>query len=119
MPRGLAAARPCLPATLTQAMDRLSLLADHAVRSAFGAAIGWEIEYATSLPSTQDRARELGRAGTAMLVVAHQQTGGHGRGDKTWLSAPGASLLASWLLRPPPAEPPLLALLAGLAPPPP
>src|SRR5258708_9812718 len=115
MPRGLAAARPCLPAPLTQAMDRLSLLAGHAVRSAFGAATGWEIEYATSLPSTQDRGRELGRAGTAMLVVADQQTGGHGRGDKTWLSEPGASLLASWVFRPTPAQPALFALLAGVA----
>lgn len=96
-------------------MDRLGLLADGAVRSAFGAAIGWDIEYAASMASTQDRARELGREGTAMLVVADQQTGGHGRGDKTWLSEPGASLLASWVFRPAPTEPALFALLAGVA----
>ena len=50
-----------------------------------------------------------------MLVVADQQTGGHGRGEKSWLSEPGASLLASWLFRPAPAEPALFALLAGVA----
>ena len=85
------------------------------MRSAFGAALGWDIEYSSSITSTQDRARELGRAGTARLVVADHQTGGHGRGEKSWLSEPGASLLASWVFRPQPAEPALFALLAGVA----
>src|SRR5258707_6772866 len=96
-------------------MDRLSLLGDPAVRSAFGAAIGWDMQYAATLASTQDRARELGRAGASMLVVADQQTSGHGRGEKSWLSEPGASLLVSWIFRPAPAEPALFALLAGVA----
>jgi BirA family biotin operon repressor/biotin-[acetyl-CoA-carboxylase] ligase len=96
--------------------DRLALLADGAVRSAFGGAIGRDVEYHPSIASTQDRARELGRAGAApLIVVADQQTSGHGRGEKSWLSEPGASLLASWVFRPAPAEPALFALLAGVA----
>lgn len=96
-------------------MDRLPLLADHAVRSAFGREIGRVIEYHASIGSTQDRARGLGRTGEATLVVANEQTGGHGRGDKSWLSEAGASLLASWVFRPAPAEPALFTLLAGVA----
>src|SRR5438094_33777 len=98
-------------------MDRLALLADSAVRSAFAREIGWDIEHHPSIASTQDRARELARDATAAptIVVADQQTAGHGRGDKSWLSEPGASLLASWIFRPAPAEPALFALLAGVA----
>jgi BirA family biotin operon repressor/biotin-[acetyl-CoA-carboxylase] ligase len=98
-------------------MDRLTLLADPAVRSAFGREIGRVIEYHASIASTQDRARELARNGVAQptVVVADQQTAGHGRGEKSWLSEPGASLLASWTFRPAPAEPGLFTLLAGVA----
>ncbi|HLZ48021.1 MAG TPA: biotin--[acetyl-CoA-carboxylase] ligase [Candidatus Limnocylindria bacterium] len=98
-------------------MDRLTLLADPAVRSAFSSEIGREIEFHASIGSTQDRARELARAGVAhpTVVVADHQTAGHGRGEKSWLSEPGASLLASWTFRPMPAEPALFALLAGVA----
>jgi BirA family transcriptional regulator, biotin operon repressor / biotin---[acetyl-CoA-carboxylase] ligase len=96
-------------------VDRLALLADAAVRSVFGREIGREIEYHAAIGSTQDRARELGRTGGATLVVADQQTGGHGRGEHTWISEPGTSLLASWVFRPAPAEPALFALLAGVA----
>jgi len=97
-------------------MDRLALLTDPAVRSAFGREIGRAIEYHASIASTQDRARELARNGAApTVVVADQQTAGHGRGEKSWLSEPGASLLASWTFRPAPAEPGLFTLLAGVA----
>src|SRR5438552_16221115 len=103
-------------------MDRLALLADHAVRSAVAGELGWDIEYFPSIASTQDRARALGRDALALVgkhrpivVVADQQTEGHGRGDRSWLSEPGASLLASWTFRPAPAEPALFALLAGVA----
>ncbi|HEV2011595.1 MAG TPA: biotin--[acetyl-CoA-carboxylase] ligase [Candidatus Limnocylindria bacterium] len=98
-------------------MDRLGLLADPAVRSAFGREIGRAIEYHSSIGSTQDRARELARTGVAVptLVVADQQAAGHGRGEKSWLSEPGAALLASWIFRPAPAEPGLFTLLAGVA----
>ena len=96
--------------------DRLTLLADPAVRSAFGRELGRDIEYHGAIGSTQDRARELARNGVAAtVVVADQQTSGHGRGEKSWLSEPGASLLASWIFRPAPAEPGLFTLLAGVA----
>ena len=97
-------------------MDRLALLADPAVRSAFGRELGRVIEYHAAIGSTQDRARELARtAADRMIVIADQQTAGHGRGEKSWLSEPGGSLLASWTFRPAPAEPGLFALLAGVA----
>jgi BirA family biotin operon repressor/biotin-[acetyl-CoA-carboxylase] ligase len=95
--------------------DRLALLADPAVRSAVRRELEWDIEYHAETGSTQDRARELAKAGRGALVVADQQTAGHGRGDKTWLSESGASLLASWVFRPAPSEPALFALLAGVA----
>src|SRR5437868_14434163 len=99
-----------------RAMDRLALLGDPAVRSAFGNELGRTIEYHASIASTQDRARELARNGAGpAIVVADQQTAGHGRGEKSWLSEPGASLLASWTFRPAPAEPALFTLLAGVA----
>ena len=103
-------------------MDRLGLLADHAVCSAFGQALGRDIEYHPSIASTQDRARSIVRdalshvgAHRAVVIVADQQTAGHGRGEKSWLSEPGASLLASWTFQPMPAEPALFALLSGVA----
>ena len=98
-------------------MDRLALLADPAVRSAFGGELGRLIEYHPSIGSTQDRARELAGFGdrAPTLIVADQQTGGHGRREKSWLSEPGGSLLASWTFRPAPADPSLFVLLAGVA----
>ena len=96
--------------------DRLALLALPAVRSVVARELGREIEYHEVIGSTQDRARELASAGHGLIVVvADQQTAGHGRADRTWHSAPGAALLASWLFRPAPAEPALFALLAGVA----
>jgi BirA family biotin operon repressor/biotin-[acetyl-CoA-carboxylase] ligase len=98
-------------------VDRLTLLADRAVRSAFAREIGRDIEYHASIGSTQDRARELAQAGAGapLVVVADQQTGGHGRGAKSWLSEPGTSLLASWIFHPAPQGAALFALLAGVA----
>jgi BirA family biotin operon repressor/biotin-[acetyl-CoA-carboxylase] ligase len=98
-------------------VDRLTLLADRAVRSAFAREIGRDIEYHASIGSTQDRARELAQAGAGapLVVVADQQTGGHGRGAKSWLSEPGTSLLGSWIFRPAPQGAALFALLAGVA----
>lgn len=97
-------------------MDRLALLGIPAVRSALGPAIGRTIEYHEALGSTQDRARTLAAAGAApVVVVADLQTAGHGRGDRAWHAAAGQALLASWLLRPAPADPALFSLLAGVA----
>jgi hypothetical protein len=75
-------AGPCSPASLWPT-DRPALLADPAGRLAFGARSG-----------------------------ARSQTAGHGRGEKFWLSEPRASLLASWIFRPAPAEPALFTTRA-------
>jgi BirA family biotin operon repressor/biotin-[acetyl-CoA-carboxylase] ligase len=95
---------------------RLALLAIPAVRSALSLEIGQDIEYHQELASTQDRARALAAAGSGRcVVVADVQTAGQGTRGRSWQSPAGASLLASWLFCPAPAEPGLFALLAGVA----
>jgi BirA family transcriptional regulator, biotin operon repressor / biotin---[acetyl-CoA-carboxylase] ligase len=94
---------------------RLALLAIPAVRSALSLELGRAIEYHDSIPSTQDRARELSRAQTPALVVADEQIAGRGTRGRTWLAPKGTSLLASWTFRPAPEQPALFALLAGVA----
>jgi len=95
---------------------RLALLAIPAVRSALSLEIGRDIEYHAALASTQDRARALATAGSApVVVVVGHQTAGTGPRGRSWHAPPGTSLLASWLFRPPPADPGLFALLAGVA----
>jgi BirA family biotin operon repressor/biotin-[acetyl-CoA-carboxylase] ligase len=56
----------------------------------------------TAVPSTNDRARSLARAGAPAwtVVVADTQTAGRGRSGAAWLSSPGAGLWVSVLLRP-------------------
>lgn len=96
--------------------DRLGLLADAAVRSALARELGWEIEHHARLGSTQDRAREVADAGGgAVIVVADEQSSGHGRQGRPWLAPRGRALLASWIFRPLVAEPASFALLAGVA----
>jgi BirA family biotin operon repressor/biotin-[acetyl-CoA-carboxylase] ligase len=95
---------------------RLALLAIPAVRSALSLEIGCPIEYHAELASTQDRARELAAGGAGpSVVVADHQTAGQGTRGRSWQAPAGTSLLASWLIRPAPAEPGLFALLAGVA----
>ena len=52
--------------------------------------------------STNDAARNLAEAGapSLTLVVADHQTSGRGRAGRSWLSAPGSSLLCSIVFRP-------------------
>src|SRR2546425_6154850 len=95
---------------------RLALLAIPAVRSALELELGRAIEYHASLPSTQDRARELAGSGAPpLVVVAEEQTDGRGTHGRSWLAPARAGLLASWLFRPAPAQAALFALLAGVA----
>ena len=95
---------------------RLALLGIPAVRSALSLEIGRDIEYHETLASTQDRARALAAAGAGpSVVIADVQGAGQGTRGRSWESPAGASLLASWLFRPSPAEPGLFALLAGVA----
>ena len=56
------------------------------------------------------------RAGApeGLVLVADHQTAGRGRQGRSWVAPPGAALLASVLLRPPPASPDA-ALLSGTA----
>ncbi|AZH25420.1 biotin--[acetyl-CoA-carboxylase] ligase [Haloplanus aerogenes] len=84
---------------------------------AFGLDAPYAVEYHDSLPSTNDRARELAVAGEAeVLVVAGEQTGGRGRLDRPWSSPPGG-VYASLLCRPdrPPAHAPVFTLAAAVA----
>jgi BirA family transcriptional regulator, biotin operon repressor / biotin---[acetyl-CoA-carboxylase] ligase len=84
------------------------------------AARGWPwhapIEHHASLASTNDRLKDLARAGAAegSVVSAETQTAGRGRHGTVWLSPPG-SLYVSVLLRPSSACASLLPLAAGVA----
>jgi BirA family biotin operon repressor/biotin-[acetyl-CoA-carboxylase] ligase len=94
---------------------RLGLLAIPAVRSALELELGRSIEYHASLPSTQDRARDLAATGAPpLVVVSDHQTAGKGTQGRSWVAAAGSSLLASWLFRPAPGEAAVFALLAGV-----
>jgi BirA family biotin operon repressor/biotin-[acetyl-CoA-carboxylase] ligase len=86
------------------------------VRSAVSREVGRDIEYHERIDSTQSRARALAAEGaTAGIVVADVQDAGQGSRGRTWMAAPGTSLLASWIFRPAPVAPGLFAALAGLA----
>jgi len=72
-----------------------------------------------SVPSTQAIAFDLAEAGAAdgTVVLADHQTAGRGRRGRTWEDAPGASLLASVLMRPrlEPRRLPWLSYVAAVA----
>jgi BirA family biotin operon repressor/biotin-[acetyl-CoA-carboxylase] ligase len=83
----------------------------------FGLAADFEVEYHDAIPSTNERARELGAAGESdIAVVADEQTGGKGRLDRGW-SSPSGGVWLSVLLRPdvPPAHAPVFTLAAAVA----
>ncbi|AQL44121.1 biotin--[acetyl-CoA-carboxylase] ligase [Halorientalis sp. IM1011] len=84
---------------------------------AFGLDAPFEVEYHDSIPSTNDRARELAAEGRENVVVlADEQTGGRGRLDREW-AAPSGGIWLSILLRPtvPPADAPAFTLAAAVA----
>ncbi len=83
----------------------------------FGLEAPYTVEYHDSIPSTNDRARELATEGRENVVVlADEQTGGRGRLDRAWAS-PSGGVWLSVLLRPdvPPTETPLFTLAAAVA----
>ncbi len=83
----------------------------------YGLDAPFDVEYHESIPSTNDRARELAEAGRAeSVVLANEQTGGRGRLDREWASPPGG-IWMSVLLRPalPAAHAPILTLAAAVA----
>lgn len=64
--------------------------------------IGNQIVHHTSTGSTNDDARELALkdAPDGTVIVAHTQTNGRGRCNRTWESTPGKSIAVSIILRP-------------------
>ena len=80
------------------------------------AVIGRHVYGYRSLSSTMDAAWALADGGAAhgTAVVAGTQTRGRGRFDRTWVSGPGESLLASVVLRPQAAIAPLLTVIGCL-----
>ncbi len=81
------------------------------------AVIGRHLYGYRSVGSTMDVAWELAEAGVGhgTAVVAGTQTRGRGRFDRTWVSGPGESLLASVILRPDASIAPLLTVIGCLA----
>ena len=97
-------------------MPRLRLLDYAAVRSAVARELGRDIEYHTSIDSTQTRALALAHEGAIRgVVVSDEQRAGQGTHGRAWHAAAGTSLLASWIVRPAPAAPSLFAALSGVA----
>lgn len=78
--------------------------------------LGCEVVWRQALDSTQDHARALAAGGGGpAVVVADEQLRGRGTRDRTWHAPAGRALLASWILRPAPAEPALTGVLASVA----
>jgi BirA family biotin operon repressor/biotin-[acetyl-CoA-carboxylase] ligase len=96
-------------------------LTAESLRAALGGAsfFGRSLEVHETLPSTQDRAKELAEAGhpEGTCVVALEQSRGRGRLERTWRSDRGKGLYLSVVLRPPwPAQDSgWLSLVAALA----
>jgi BirA family biotin operon repressor/biotin-[acetyl-CoA-carboxylase] ligase len=79
-----------------------------------GAVLGRPRLHLRATASTNDRARALAAAGAphGTLVTAAEQHAGRGRQGRTWSAPPGRALLASLVLRDPPALLPLAAAVA-------
>jgi BirA family biotin operon repressor/biotin-[acetyl-CoA-carboxylase] ligase len=77
-------------------------------------ALGHPRLHVRRIDSTNLRARELAAAGGphGTLVTAHEQVAGRGRQGRSWSAPPGRALIASLVLRDPPALLPLAAAAA-------
>ena len=88
-------------------------------RAVLAAGIDVEPTWLDETASTNNDALRLAEEGAPewTVVAAGHQTAGRGRLGRSWSDVPGASLLASVLLRPtlPPDRAPLLTLLAAVA----
>lgn len=84
-----------------------------------GSIFGRRIFHFFKVDSTNTVAMRLGDEGEAhgAVVIAEEQTAGRGRAGRSWISEKSAGIHVSVLLRPPvpPAQAPLLTLVAGLA----
>jgi len=85
----------------------------------YGTPFARRIHHFFKIDSTNTVAMHLGEAGEphGAIVLAEEQTAGRGRAGRSWSSEKSAGIYCSILLRPPipPAQAPLLTLLAGLA----
>jgi len=81
--------------------------------------VGRDIRLFKTVTSTNEALRGLAKAGApeGTVVIADEQTSGHGRLGKPWFSPPGVNLYASVLFRPPipPREVAGFSFLASLA----
>lgn len=88
-------------------------------RLATSTTVGRDLRVLGSVPSTNAVLRELAKAGAAegTVVIADEQTAGHGRLRKSWFSPPGVNLYASVLFRPavPVREVPAFSFITSLA----
>jgi BirA family biotin operon repressor/biotin-[acetyl-CoA-carboxylase] ligase len=84
-----------------------------------GSLFGKRIHHFFKTESTNRVALELGHAGEpeGAVVLAEEQTAGRGRAGHSWHSERGTGIYVTLLLRPqlPPAQAPLLTMLAGLS----
>lgn len=83
------------------------------------AVMGSRIEYFVDLPTTNDEAKKLARAGypEGTVVVAETQSGGKGRMGRFWFSPRARGLWFSVILRPPVnlVETPQVTMVAAVA----
>jgi len=81
--------------------------------------LGSEVLHFESLPSTNDRARDMASAGAAegTAIVADRQTAGRGRMGRAWSSPAGEGLYLSLILRPRvvPSDASVITLAAAVA----
>lgn len=81
--------------------------------------LGSKILHFESLPSTNDKAREMAQSGAdeGIAIIASQQTAGRGRHGRSWDSPPGHGLYVSLILRPSiePADFSVITLAAAVA----
>jgi BirA family biotin operon repressor/biotin-[acetyl-CoA-carboxylase] ligase len=107
------------PGSGYQLMKLPDLLTPQALALHLRGEFGSRIHHFYQTTSTMDEAARLAREGAPQgaLVVAEEQTAGRGRFGRHWHSEPSSGLYFSVILRPslPPAEAPVLALMAGVA----
>lgn len=93
-----------------------AVLGDAAKRALAGSGFA-DVRWVSETGSTNVDLLRLARDGApaGIVLVADHQTAGRGRAGRSWVAPPGASLLLSILLRPPPAVAGLSSMAVGLA----